>query len=216
MSNRIRFELHAYPPLRGSTGSGRPELDLPAHPDEALASAASVLAIDQDERDEVLVSVDPDTGHLVRTLDPGEAAAALAVVQRRVVKTLAVRPRRRSVRVNGLPALDLTVLALRDSVSLAPGAIAYLSERVTPHVGPPTQELLGVKCPFCRLAFTPETRVVGHRCSDSIAYHWETAESHPHIPAEDRLDCFAKLRDCQSCNRPLVLEEYLAWDPALW
>ena len=88
----------------------------------------------------------------------------------------------------------------------------YITERIKPHVGPPSEEQQKQKCPFCRLATDSTTRVV--TCMCGAAYHWETADSHPNTPENDRLRCFEKIQNCLSCGRQLSKEETLVWDPA--
>ena len=71
--------------------------------------------------------------------------------------------------------------------------------------------MIGMKCPFCKIAITADARVATCRCG--VVYHDETAESHPEIPEQDRLNCLSKVRACLSCSRTVTLEESLVWDP---
>ena len=169
------------------------------------------LAIAEGDGD-VFVAADSATGELARVEHEGDAHAAFRVVRRRLGASLAMLPARDGVTVNGLPSLPLAILSPRDLVVLAPGCHSYVTERVRLHVGSPTPEMLGKKCPYCRVPIDKDTRVVSHRCG--AVYHHETAESHPNVADDDRLKCFSEIRACVSCNRPVTLEEFLVWDPA--
>ncbi len=168
-------------------------------------------------RDDGLVwaTLDQEQGGLRRVDSGSDAAVGLRVLERRFSNDLAMIAKPGQARVNGLEALPFSVLDTKDSVLLSPGRLFYVTERVRPHVGPPTEEMLAdktLKCPFCRMRPTAETRVVSCRCG--AVYHHETAESHPEKKAEERLNCFAKVQACLSCGRKMSLEEYLIWDPA--
>jgi hypothetical protein len=160
----------------------------------------------------VWLKFDTASGTLSKTTHVHEASLGLKVVGRKLGAELALLPRREGMLVNGLPALPLNVVGAKDSIVPAPGWIAYVTERVKPHVGAPDPEHVGMKCPFCRIPVTVETRIVTCRCG--APYHHETSESHPHVAEKDRLVCFTKVRTCLSCTRPLSLAEHLVWDPA--
>ena len=123
---------------------------------------------------------------------------------------LALISRRRPVLVNGLPALSLAVVATRDSLTLGPETF-YVTERIRPHVGRPTEEMIGLKCPMCRVAVDAESVVV--TCICGAVYHHETEQSHPDLPADERLNCLDQIRVCLVCNRPVTPHEHLVWDP---
>jgi len=97
---------------------------------------------------------------------------------------------------------------------ISPGVHTYVTQRIRPHVGPPLPSMIGQKCPFCRIPIDKDTSVVSCRCG--VVYHKETAESHGHVEAADRLNCFEKVRACLSCNRPVTLNESLVWDPSMF
>ena len=171
-------------------------------------------------RDDGLVwaELDQEQGGLRRVDSGRDAAVGLRVLKRRFSNNLAMIARQGQARVNGLEALPFSVLDTKDSVLLAPGRLFYVTERVRPHVGPPTEEMLAdktLKCPFCRMKpadAKPTTRVVSCRCG--VVYHHETAESHPDKEVEKRLNCFEKVKACLSCGREMSLNEYLIWNPA--
>jgi hypothetical protein len=158
----------------------------------------------------VWINVDPATGQLVRVDGPRAAVAGLRVVPRRLSPALVLLARNDGILVDGLPALPLTVLATKDGLVVGPGCLVHVTERVRPHVGPPGEDLLGKKCPFCKIAIDADTRVVTCRCK--AAYHHETKESHPH--EKEPLTCFEKVQACLVCGRPLTTESYLTWNPA--
>lgn len=217
-----QFELHALLPMLAD------ELPAPALADDPVSPLAedieqlpwqegqascwqTPLAIAESDGD-VLVASDPASGLLTRVDDESQAQARFRIVHRKLGMSLAMLPQNGGVTVNGLPALPLAILSPRDLLSLVPGCHVYVTERVRPHVGAPTPEMLGQKCPYCRVPIDKDTRVVSHRCG--AIYHHETAESHPQVPEKDRLNCFTEIRGCLSCNRPVTLEEFLVWDPA--
>jgi hypothetical protein len=159
------------------------------------------------------VSVDSDTGQPRVVDDASRAVAVFRMVRRgRMGSALAMISQAGDVLVNGLPALPLSVLAPKDSITLGPSCLCFITERIKPHVGQPSGEQLTQKCPFCRLVTDSSTRVV--TCLCGAAYHWETPESHPNTTENDRLRCFEKIQNCLSCGRQLSKEETLVWDPA--
>jgi hypothetical protein len=118
------------------------------------------------------------------------------------------------VLVNGIPALDLTVVFPRDSIVLAPGIHSYVTQRISPHVGRPLQEHLGLRCPYCTIPITDETRIAVCRCG--VAYHHEPPAPEADRNGDDteRLDCLSNVRACLSCGRPVALQQFLVWDPS--
>jgi hypothetical protein len=198
------FELHPVAVL------GDDPADLAAVPWQPAQRPAAPPPLALEEAG-VGVAVDPHTGRL-RTAPHAEAAALFYPVPRRLGADLAMVTLTDGVLVNGLPALPLTVLSVKDAVTLAPGCLCYVTERVLPFVGTPAGELLGKQCPFCRLACDEKTRVVTCHCG--APYHFEAADSHPNTPADDRLECFTKVQTCLACNRPLTREPHLLWDPS--
>ncbi len=176
-------------------------------------SAAPPARLVVGSADTLIVSVDPDTG-MPKTADhAAQALAVFRIVRRgRRGNALAMISQGEDILVNGLPALPLAVLAPKDSITIGPGCLCYITERIKPFVGQPSAEQLTQKCPFCRLVTDAGTRVV--TCLCGAAYHWETAESHPQTPENDRLRCFEKIQNCLSCGRQLSKDETLVWDPA--
>lgn len=209
MTNRNRIEIHSYP-SRDPQGDAADLWNVPC--EESDRWPAAVLAIGHEQRDWLYLGVDPRSGEILPRDDPADAVAAVRVVERRFSSVLALRALRDGILVNGVPALSLTTLAPRDTVLLSPGALGYVTERIRPYVGPPDVEHLGKKCPVCRLKIVAATRIVAHRCG--VAYHHESAESHPDVNDEDRLKCFSQIEKCLSCGRIATLNETLSWDPA--
>jgi hypothetical protein len=143
--------------------------------------------------------------------DPAASIAEFRVIPRQFSPALAFVPRDSGVLVNGLPPLSLTMLQPRDVLRLAAGVHTFVTQRIRPYVGPPPAELVGTKCPSCRIPVAEDSQVYVHRCG--VPYHLETEDTHPQLAAEDRLDCFHNVRTCLSCNREMTLAETLAWDP---
>jgi hypothetical protein len=160
-------------------------------------------------------AVDAATGGLVRVQDPAAADFGLRITRLarggRLRSYLALLSRA-EVLVNGLPAIGLTLLSARDSLVPAPGRIAYITERASPYVGTALAAHLKKRCPYCRLEIDAAARIAS--CSHcETPYHLEDEVSHPGTPAADRLQCFAKVRNCLVCRRPLTLDSQLVWDP---
>jgi hypothetical protein len=145
--------------------------------------------------------------------EPG--ALGFQVVRRQFSALLALRSLRDDLLINGLPALRFSVLTSQDSIFLAgPRRMFYVTERFFPRIGPPTEQSVGRdRCAHCRNVLEAGTRTVNCYCG--ALYHWETAESHPHLKAEDRLDCLERRKVCASCQRELTTKEYLVWDPVM-
>jgi hypothetical protein len=139
---------------------------------------------------------------------------SFVIGQRRSNRLLMMLPHHDAVLVNGLLALALTVLAPRDSIVIASGIHSYVTERIRPHVGSPLRRHVGLRCPYCTIAITEETRIAVCRCG--VAYHHEPVATDRDRKGGDkeRLDCLPNVRACLSCGRPVALEEYLVWDPS--
>jgi len=125
---------------------------------------------------------------------------------------VALLPRRDDMLVNGIPALAITLLSARDSVVLAGGCLAYVTERRQAFRGKPDAELVGQACQYCRIALTSDTHVVVCPWCQS-PYHDEDQTTHPE--AAERLDCFRQVKNCLgiACSHELSLEPQLVWDP---
>lgn len=149
---------------------------------------------------------------LERVRDSSDATVGFRFVRHRGKAALAMLPRTDGALVNGRPALPLAILSVKDCLVLGHAVHAYVTERVRPYIGPPPAEYLSKQCPFCRIPFTPETELVTCRCG--AAYHYERNGPGKSEDADEPLMCFEKARRCLACERPLVLEEYLEWDPA--
>lgn len=141
-----------------------------------------------------------------------DATLGFCAVKRQFSIALAMLAREEGVLVDGVPALRLTVLDSRSSITI-PGtaAIFYVTERFSPYVGRPTHEMIGCECPSCKIPVELDTSIVSCRCGR--VYHDETAESHPHLPEADRLACFQQTQICIDCKERLTTEEHLLWSP---
>ena len=209
MINQTEYELHG---LNASFGDEAAKTGLlfskrNPEPGEDL----TLLRISEDDRT-VWAGVDDQRG-LIREVDgPEQAVAGFRVVRGRVSTRLGMIAKSSGIMVNAFPALSFSVLTTKDSIRLSPNHLLYLTERVKPYVGAPPAELIGKTCKYCGIEFSSETRIVSCHCS--LAYHWETEESHPHLKLEERLPCYEEVKRCLSCSRELTIEEYLTWDPS--
>jgi hypothetical protein len=204
-SSRARFELY-------DLGDARSDVPCTAFADsDHIEPASHMLAIADDGT--TWVGFDADTSTPVAVADSSVAEFGVLVVQRKVARELALVPLRDGVLVNSIPALGLTLLGTRDSISAGAGRLLFVTQRVCPHVGAPTEDMLAVrmKCPFCKLTVTPDTCVVSCRCG--AIYHHETEASHPQLTPEDLLNCQAKISTCLACGQLVSLDEALVWDP---
>ena len=136
-------------------------------------------------------------------LEPASAGVAEGIVveplthRRRDVVLLVTRTGR-TPRINGQPAPSVVVLTENDSLLLDGAASALrLSRNAASFVGPVPADSVGRACPFCRVIFTPGTRV--YRCSCGQALHFEDPAA-----GEDRLECAALAGECSSCGRPIA------------
>lgn len=214
--NSNQFELHSFPTMQ-SAADTTDTFDFSAlNWRDDQRQRAGILALDfaNAPAERISVSVNRDLRELRTNKATRRAVAEFHLVQRRFGPALAMIPRESHVLVNGVPSLSVHVLSARDSLVLAPGIHTYVTQRVRPYLGPPTEEMLKQKqrCPCCRIPLDKETQVVTCRCG--VAYHRESAESHPDVAEEDRLNCFEQIRVCLSCKRPLSLKESLVWDPS--
>lgn len=211
MSGMTQFELHAAGfDLHSGENGAEPDPFGPISYSDSPDVSDPPFPL-REEEGTVWARLNGESGLLERSDGPAGSDYALRVLKQRLSSRLALLTRRGDVLVNGLPALTLTLLATKDSVRLAPGRLFYVTERVKPYVGQATEEMVGKKCPFCRLPITAETHVVTCRCG--AVYHHETVETRPDLPEEDRLICIDKVQACLACGQQLTLEEYLVWDP---
>lgn len=174
---------------------------------------AHILVVADDEP--AWVGFDDDARSLVRVPEACDAAFGIQVVHRKLTNELALVPVQAGILVNSIPALGVTLVGTRDSISAGSGRLLYVTQRVRPHVGPPTEEMLSAraKCPFCKLTVTPDTVVVSCRCG--AVYHRESETTHPQLTPDDLLSCQTKISTCLACGRLVSLEESLDWDPAI-
>jgi hypothetical protein len=203
--NLGRFELHALVAEAAPDVAASPWADSTPVVSQAEVSISGEEAL-------VWARLNKTNDGLSRTRDRDEAVAGFRVVRRRLGSALAMVVRGEGVLVNGAPALPLAVLSVKDSVVLAPGRHFYVTQRLKPYLGAPPSGVLNKPCPFCQIPITDDTRI--YLCPCGAPYHHETAESHPQIEENERLNCFAKIEKCLSCGRRLTLDEFLEWDPA--
>jgi hypothetical protein len=146
-------------------------------------------------------------GSVVPVVDRVGAVFSARVVPRNFGLALAVLSGGGGLLINGFPALRFSLLGARCSLAV-PGANAmlYVAEKIAPYVGPPPPEILGKDCPICKVPFDVLTRVGGCRCGQF--YHFETAESHPHVREEDLLRCFQQTGVCH-CRGVLTAAEQI-------
>jgi hypothetical protein len=149
-------------------------------------------------------------GRLERLENSEGAEFCFFTVKRRLNEQLVMVTSKHDVLVNGVPALSITMLELKDSVIFGPNRIFYLNVRVRPHVGAPTKEIQRKKCPLCKTRFKEGTSVV--TCYCEMAYHNETPETQPDIPEDELYRCFEKVERCLGCGKALTCEETLLWN----
>lgn len=215
MSNGSVIELHSYVGSHAwpdvADGDGAID-DLPWQDEPSRSESVLQFVADKSNpANSVWVGVDEKTNCPCRVSREQDLVASFTVIKRPLGSALCMMSHRPGVLVNAIAALDVTVLLPRDSVVITPGIYSYVTERIRPHVGAPFQELIGKKCPFCRIPVTADTQVVTCRCG--VVYHHETEASHGAIVEKDRLNCLSKVSVCLSCSRPVTLDEYLIWDP---
>ncbi len=202
MDNRTFLELH---PAPYSGKAGLNSADLPWSESQGPREASPPPLVVGANDGLVWAKVAEGEGGRIRKITSSEEADAgfcFLTVGRK--KHLGLLPLRSGVLVNGVPSLSFAVLMTRDSVLLRPGCMAYVTTRVNPFVGRPSDELLGKKCRFCSIAIEESTRVVVCACGQP--FHHETPQSHPEIPSEEeRLACFDKVKKCLTCGKDLAL-----------
>jgi hypothetical protein len=149
--------------------------------------------------------MNPERGTLEPVEDPDEATLGFRMVNRRISMDLVMVTSEDHVLVNGVPSLKLVVLGPKDSVMLGQNRLFYVTQRVKPHVGAPTEAMINEKCPFCRIPIRAESSVVS--CSCGAVYHNEPPSG------EQPLECFRKMNNCLQCGKEMSTREYLVWDP---
>ena len=208
MSAPIQYELHSSR-LNSGADSSNDIFDF-FHEEDATISIIP-LRFDVDQPEFAWVGADEKAGKLCSVQDEADSLAGFTIVHRALGPALGMVAKESGALVNALPALGFHVLGPRDCLVLASGIMTYVTERFYPYVGPARAKDVGLRCPCCRIEITSDTHVVTCHCG--CVYHNETAQCHPKLKAEDRLNCFEKVRVCLSCNRPLTLDPVLVWDP---
>ena len=201
------FEL--YQPVAGSPGHVNDGL-----PCREAAAPRMRVALQIPEGQTVRAVVDHASGRLVPAADDAQQAMSFCSVPRKLSHQLAMFDHPGGALVDGLPALRLALLGAKSMLVLPDGCVTYVTERIVPYVGPPSDQMIKArqKCAYCKLPFDESTRVVSHRCG--AVYHDETAETHPDVTEKDRLGCLQQIGHCLCCRRPISLEPYLVWDPS--
>ncbi|NOX56213.1 MAG: hypothetical protein GXP27_17575 [Planctomycetes bacterium] len=206
--NQRRFELYA----------AKPNKDEPQHLHELWplnrrtgdeASQRPDLVIPED-RSVLWARWSESQQRLEPTNSRHDAELGFYVLRSQFANRLAVITIKQPILVNGLPALSLAVAATQDTLTVGKVTF-YVTERIRPHVGQPTEEMVGLKCPMCRIAVDVDSIIVACRCG--AVYHHETEDSRPELQADERLNCLDQIRVCLACGRPVVTEEFLVWDP---
>ncbi len=157
------------------------------------------------------VNLDQRSGELKRAKPRKGLAAFHPLADRNRRTRMALLTPSGGAMSNGLPSLSFSVLTLMDLVRLGPEWGHFLLEKYTPHVGRPTKEMLGKKCPFEGIPLTEDSWVASCRCG--AVYHFETEETHPGLQEKERLNCFNKARKCGGCGRVLTTTPFLTEDP---
>ncbi len=207
MANENFFELHPAPLL---SQAPQENADLHWQPEQESRKEPPIRITGKD--DFFWARMDPDRGTLEPAQGPEEATVGFRMVSRRISTDLVMVTSEDHVLVNGVPALKLAVLGPRDSVMLGSNRMFYVTKRVRPHVGLPTQDMLEEKCPFCRIPISENIPVV--TCSCGAIYHNEPPEENDlHASTNPPLGCFQRVNNCLKCGRELSLQEYLVWNP---
>ena len=210
MDSRTLLELHP------AVFAGKPPLDstdLPwceSQPSREISSLSLVVGADDGL---VWARADEGAGGRIQEVgSPDEADAGFCFLALGRKNYLGLVSLRSGILVNGAPSLSFAVLTTRDSILLRPGHLAYVTTRVNPFVGRPSDDLLGKKCRFCSIPIDESTQVVVCVCGQP--FHHETPESHPEVSSEEeRLACFNRVKKCLTCGKDLALEPFLVWDP---
>ena len=214
MHGNVSFELHA---VQIAAEEQTDVWSLPWQESQQKEAASKRLLSLTATDGMVWLDVDEKRRELRRVARGKKASLGLQVLKRTLSEELAlVQQGQQHMQINATPAMRFALVNTKDSLLLAPGFLAFVTQRIQPHVGSPTAAMIAqktLKCPFCQMNFTEDTRVVSCRCG--CVYHDETAKSHPELAENDRLNCFEKVKGCcLNCHRPLTLDEYLVWDPA--
>jgi hypothetical protein len=117
---------------------------------------------------------------------------------------LMLTPPSLEVRLNGLPAPRVAVLAVGDQIQL-PEAVLHVTKHRSVALGPPSAALVGKTCGVCRGVFDERTVVLVHDCG--AALHLEPESK----PAGERLEC--ALLGCPDCGKPVSLESGFSYLP---
>ncbi len=210
----LKFELFRASSLPAGNEQGEPPL--PWQPGESHR-LPTALALGQQDGARWF-KLDSDGGVFVPVDGPCLDGLGFQVLPGRPAAALAMFTERDDVLVNALPALRFSVLKPKDTLTLgSPGHFFYVTLRFTPYIGPPPAEILGRRCPVCKIpiqaggAGQPETRVITCRCGSTL--HWETPQSHPGVPESELLNCAERSQSCPSCQHELSNHEVLLWDP---
>ena len=182
MDSRTLLELHP------AVFAGKPPLDstdLPwceSQPSREISSLSLVVGPDDGL---VWAKADEGAGGRIQEVgSPDEADAGFCFLALGRKNYLGLVSLRSGILVNGAPSLSFAVLTTRDSILLRPGHLAYVTTRVNPFVGRPSDDLLGKKCRFCSIPIDESTQVVVCVCGQP--FHHETPESHPEVSPRRR------------------------------
>ena len=210
MASRTLLELH---PAVFAGNTPLDSTDLPWRESQPCREVSSLpLSVGADDGLVWAKADDGADGRIHKVTSPDESEAGFCFLALGRKNYLGLVSLRSGILVNGAPSLSFAVLTTRDSILLRPGHLAYVTTRVNPFVGRPSDDLLGKKCRFCSIPIDKNTQVVVCVCGQP--FHHETSESHPEIVSgQERLACFEKVKKCLTCGKNLALEPFLLWDP---
>jgi hypothetical protein len=204
--NQVQYELY---PVGILLAGSDDVASLPWQPISRAALAPATVI--KPGRAIAWVALDEHTGTL-KLAEKSQALAGFRHQNRKFGSSLVMLGQTDGILVNGVPALPMAALALKDCVVLAAGFHVFVTERVKPYDGPTPAALFGKPCPFCRLPHADGSRVAMCRCG--VGYHLEpkregASDDDPSAP----LRCFERAAKCISCSRNLTTKEYLEWEP---
>jgi len=152
----------------------------------------------------------PESSEAAPVLLPGAASRGEPVVE--IVRdgsrplVLLRRGAAESVRVNGLPAAELSVLRLRDEVRIGARDALHLTVWCETRIGPAPEERQGDLCPVCR---TPLAQAPVYQCPCGLFLHLMGDE----VPERDRLECARTRSTCSQCEQEIRLVGGYLYEP---
>jgi len=148
-----------------------------------------------------LESVQPDAA------EPSRALRFETLSSERGGALLMIVPRGLDVRINGLPAPRVALLAVADQVQVA-RAVLHVTRERDAEARRPAPEQLGRRCPVCSVAIESDTRIVVHECG-ALLHAEQTGDR----PEADLLRCSSLT--CPDCDKPVEIGTGLVYEPEL-